>query len=38
VVVSEEGRRRRTEPVIVPADAPAQTPEEVQGRDRRSAT
>jgi drug/metabolite transporter (DMT)-like permease len=38
VVVSEEGRRRRTEPVVVPADAPAQTPDEVQGRDRRSAT
>jgi len=38
VVVSEEGRRRRTEPVVVPADAPAQTPDDVQGRDRSSAT
>jgi drug/metabolite transporter (DMT)-like permease len=38
VVVSEEGRRRRTEPLAVPADAPAQIPEELQGRDRSSAT
>lgn len=38
VVVSEEGRRRRTEPLAVPADAPAQSPEELQGRDRSSAT
>jgi drug/metabolite transporter (DMT)-like permease len=38
VVVSEEGRRRRTDPLAVPADAPAQMPEELQGRDRRSAT
>jgi drug/metabolite transporter (DMT)-like permease len=38
VVVSEEGRRRRTEPVLVPADAPAQTPDDVQGRERSSAT
>ena len=38
VVVSEEGRRRRTEPLAVPADAPAQIPDELQGRDRRSAT
>jgi drug/metabolite transporter (DMT)-like permease len=38
VVVSEEGRRRRAEPVVVPADAPTQTPDDVQGRDRRSAT
>lgn len=37
VVVSEEGRRR-TEPLAVPADAPAQIPEELQGRDRSSAT
>jgi drug/metabolite transporter (DMT)-like permease len=38
VVVSEEGRRRRTEPLAVPADAPAQIPDELQGRDRSSAT
>jgi drug/metabolite transporter (DMT)-like permease len=38
VVVSEEGRRRRTEPLAVPADAPAQIPEELQGRDRSSTT
>ena len=38
VVVSEEGRRRRAEPLTVPADAPAQTPDDVQGRDRSSAT
>ena len=38
VVVSTEGRRRRAEPVVVPADAPTQTPDDVQGRDRRSAT
>ena len=38
VVVSAEGRRRRTEPLTVPADAPAQTPDDVQGRDRSSAT
>jgi drug/metabolite transporter (DMT)-like permease len=38
VVVSEEGRRRRTEPLAVPADAPAQIPEELQGRDRSSKT
>jgi drug/metabolite transporter (DMT)-like permease len=38
VVVSEEGRRRRSEPLAVPADAPAQIPEELQGRERRSAT
>jgi drug/metabolite transporter (DMT)-like permease len=38
VVVSEEGQRRRTEPLAVPADAPAQIPEELQGRDRSSAT
>jgi drug/metabolite transporter (DMT)-like permease len=37
VVVSEEGRRR-TEPLAVPADAPAQMPDELQGRDRSSAT
>jgi drug/metabolite transporter (DMT)-like permease len=38
VVVSEEGRRRRTEPLSVPADAPAQIPEELQGRERSSNT
>ena len=38
VVVSEEGRRRRTVQLAVPADAPAQTPEDVQGRDRSSRT
>jgi drug/metabolite transporter (DMT)-like permease len=38
VVVSEEGRRRRGEPLVVPADAPAQMPDDVQGRDRSSAT
>jgi drug/metabolite transporter (DMT)-like permease len=38
VVVSEEGRRRRTEPLAVPADAPAQIPDELHGRDRSSAT
>lgn len=37
VVVSEEGRRRPA-PLALPADAPAQTPEELQGRDRSSAT
>jgi drug/metabolite transporter (DMT)-like permease len=38
VVVSEEGRRRRTEPLSVPADAPAQIPDELQGRERSSKT
>ncbi|MCU1590776.1 MAG: EamA family transporter [Frankiales bacterium] len=38
VVVSEEGRRRSDEQLAVPADAPAQMPEELQGRDRSSAT
>ena len=38
VVVSEEGRRRRTDPLAVPADAPAQMPDELHGRDRSSAT
>jgi drug/metabolite transporter (DMT)-like permease len=38
VVVSVEGRRRRTEPLAVPADAPAQIPDELHGRDRSSAT
>ena len=38
VVVSEEGRRRRREQLTVPADAPAQMPEELHGRDRSSAT
>jgi drug/metabolite transporter (DMT)-like permease len=38
VVVSTEGRRRRTEPLTVPADAPAQSPDELQGRERSSAT
>lgn len=38
VVVSTESRRRRTEPLTVPADAPAQTPDELQGRERSSAT
>jgi drug/metabolite transporter (DMT)-like permease len=38
VVVSEEGRRRRTDQIAVPADAPAQMPDELQGRDRSSAT
>jgi drug/metabolite transporter (DMT)-like permease len=38
VVVSEEGRRRRTEPLTVPADAPAQSPDELHGRERSSAT
>jgi drug/metabolite transporter (DMT)-like permease len=38
VVVSEEGRRRRTGQLAVPADAPAQIPDDVQGRDRSSAT
>jgi drug/metabolite transporter (DMT)-like permease len=38
VVVSEEGRRRRTGQIAVPADAPAQMPDELQGRERRSAT
>jgi drug/metabolite transporter (DMT)-like permease len=38
VVVSEEGRRRRTEPLALPADAPAQMPDELQGRERSSAT
>jgi drug/metabolite transporter (DMT)-like permease len=38
VVVSEEGRRRRTEPLALPADAPAQMPDELQGRDRSSTT
>ncbi|MDT7573518.1 MAG: hypothetical protein QOE05_3692 [Actinomycetota bacterium] len=38
VVVSEEGRRRRGEQVAVPADAPAQMPDELQGRDRSSKT
>lgn len=38
VVVSEESRRRRTEPLAVPADAPAQIPDELHGRDRSSAT
>jgi drug/metabolite transporter (DMT)-like permease len=38
VVVGEEGRRRRTEAVVVPADAPAQIPDELQGRERSSKT
>jgi drug/metabolite transporter (DMT)-like permease len=38
VVVSEESRRRRTDPLTVPADAPAQSAEELQGRERSSAT
>jgi len=38
VVVSEEGRRRRSQQLTVPADAPAQIPDELQGRDLRSAT
>ena len=38
VVVSEEGRRRADVPLTVPADAPAQTPEELQGRERSSET
>ncbi|MDT7546244.1 MAG: hypothetical protein QOE99_2354 [Actinomycetota bacterium] len=38
VVVSVEGRRRRTEPLSVPADAPAQSADELQGRERSSAT
>jgi drug/metabolite transporter (DMT)-like permease len=38
VVVSEEGRRRSSEQLAVPADAPAQMPDELQGRDRSSAT
>jgi drug/metabolite transporter (DMT)-like permease len=38
VVVSEEGRRRRGDQLAVPADAPAQMPDDVQGRDRSSAT
>jgi drug/metabolite transporter (DMT)-like permease len=38
VVVSAEGRRRQRDPVAVPADAPAQTPDEVQGRERSSNT
>ena len=38
VVVSEEGRRRRTEQLAVPADAPAQIPDELQGRERSSKT
>jgi drug/metabolite transporter (DMT)-like permease len=38
VVVSEEGRRRRDAQLAVPADAPAQMPDDVQGRDRSSAT
>ena len=38
VVVSEEGRRRSHEQLAVPADAPAQIPDELQGRDRSSST
>lgn len=38
VVVSDEGHRRRSEPLTVPADAPAQIPDELHGRDRSSAT
>jgi len=38
VVVSEEGRRRSTDQLAVPADAPAQIPEELQGRERSSKT
>ncbi|MBK5307336.1 MAG: EamA family transporter [Frankiaceae bacterium] len=38
VVVSQEGLRRRADPLAVPADAPAQMPDELQGRDRSSAT
>jgi drug/metabolite transporter (DMT)-like permease len=38
VVVSEEGSRRRRDSLMVPADAPAQTPDELQGRERSSAT
>ncbi|MCW2724457.1 MAG: yedA1 [Frankiales bacterium] len=39
VVVSEEGRRRGDLPLEVPADAPvAQTPDDVQGRERSSRT
>jgi drug/metabolite transporter (DMT)-like permease len=38
VVVSEEGRRRRAERLTVPPDAPAQMPDELQGRERSAAT
>lgn len=38
VVVSAEGRRRSGEQLAVPADAPAQTPEDVHGRERSAAT
>ena len=38
VVVSAEGHRRRTEPLTVPADAPAQTPDDAHGRDRSAST
>jgi drug/metabolite transporter (DMT)-like permease len=38
VVVSAEGQRRHARTLAVPVDAPAQTPDELQGRDRSSAT
>lgn len=38
VVVSAEGNRRKDEQLAVPADAPAQMPDELHGRDRSSAT
>ena len=38
VVVSAEGGRRRAPALAVPVDAPGQTPDELQGRDRSSAT
>ena len=38
VVVSAEGQRRHARALAVPVDAPAQTPDELQGRERSSAT
>jgi drug/metabolite transporter (DMT)-like permease len=38
VVVSAEGQRRQARALAVPVDAPGQTPDELQGRDRSSAT
>lgn len=38
VVVTAESRRRGKEQLVVPADAPAQSPDDVQGRERSSAT
>jgi len=38
VVVSEEGQRRRTTSLAVPADAPAQMPDELQARERSAKT